>query len=218
MLRRIGRVAIAAAICLILTGCAGAMTSWLVNLRNSQGDSALANGKLVEAQKEYQLALALAPTDKHARAGLAQVLFQKASANFLAAKLDFAETEVRDALKYAPDDANAQALASEIEQAKIRRDIVIANYPAYASVGASIAASLKSVAATNKDIAKQVTAFGYDYDPTHLSKAIAEAYALQDELTRITQRLISYRTLVQAGVPKTQGLITTETPNLLPIP
>jgi hypothetical protein len=207
MLRRIGRVAIAAGMCLILTGCAGAMTSWLVNLRNSQGDSALANGKLVEAQKEYQLALALA-----------QVLFQKASANFLAAKLDFAETEVRDALKYAPDDANAQALASEIEQAKIRRDIVIANYPAYASVGASIGASLKSVAATNKDIAKQVTAFGYDYDPTHLSKAIAEAYALQDELVRITQRLASYRTLVQAGVPKTQGQITTDTPNLLPIP
>src|SRR5579864_3191848 len=131
MAKRFAAVALAVALSVGMSGCAGSVTSWLVNLRNSQGDSALANKNLTEAQKEYQLALALAPKDTHARAGLAQVLYQKALANYVESKLDYAEAEVHDALKYAPNDPNAQALASEVEQAKIRRDIVIANYPAY---------------------------------------------------------------------------------------
>lgn len=216
--KRLAAIALALTLFVSMAGCAGSITSWLVNLRNSQGDSALVNKNLAEAEKEYQLALALAPKDKHARAGLATVLYQKALANYTESKLDYAEAEVHDALRYAPDDANAQALASDIEQAKIRRDIVIANYPAYESVGASISASLKTITTSNKDIQKQVAAFGYDYDPARLTRAIADAYALQDEIARITQRLISYRALVQAGVPRAQAPTTSEAPNLLPIP
>jgi len=208
------------AVCLMFTasGCAGSLTNWLTNLRNSQGDSAVDHGNLKEAQKEYELALALAPRNHHARAGLAQVLFLQARAHFVASDLDDAEIEVKQALTYGPSDPDTQALASEIEQAKIRRDIVIANYPSYSSVGASIQLSLKSLIASNKAIQKQVAAFGYDYDPAHLTRALELSYAIQDEVTRISQRLLSYRTLVQAGVPRAQAPIESETPNLLPIP
>lgn len=218
MLRVLAIISIALAIASSAAGCAGSMTGWLVNLRDSQGDSALENKNYVEAEKEYRLALALVPKDKRARAGLAQVLYERARTNFIASKLDYAQAEIQDALKYAPDDPNAQGLASEIEQAKIRRDIVISNYPSYEAVGASISASLKSITAANKDIQKQVKSFGYDYDPAHLTKALSEVYDLQDEMSRISQRLISYRSLVQAGAPKAQVPLPAETTNLLPIP
>ena len=218
MRRALTIVVIALSIAFTNAGCAGSMTGWLVNLRNSQGDSALENKNYLEAEREYRLALALAPKDKRARAGLAQVLYQRALTNFTASKLDYAESEIRDALKYAPDDPNAQGLASEIEQARIRRDIVISNYPSYETMGASIAAALKSITALNKDIQKQIKAFGYDYDAGRLTKAISEAYDLQDEMTRIAQRLISYKALVQAGAPKSQTQLPGQTTNLLPIP
>jgi len=124
----------------------------------------------------------------------------------------------KEALKYAPQDPNTQALSSEIEQARIRRDIVLGNYPSYKSVGAGILTSLKLVITTDKDIQKQVAAFAYDYDLAHLTKAIEESTVMQDDVAGITQRITAYRALVQAGVPRAQAPIETETPNLLPIP
>jgi len=176
------------------------------------------NNNLVEARKEYELALALAPGDHHARAGLAQVLYLTAREDFINSKLDDAEIQVKEALKYAPQDPNTQALSSEIEQARIRRDIVLGNYPSYKSVGAGILTSLKLVITTDKDIQKQVAAFAYDYDLAHLTKAIEESTVMQDDVAGITQRITAYRALVQAGVPRAQAPIETETPNLLPIP
>lgn len=206
--------------CLLFSGCAGAVTQWMVNLRSSQGDTALANGSLTEAQKEYDLALKLDPHNAHARAGLATVLLQEARDYFTGSKLDLAAAAVGEAMHYAPGDAAAEALSSQIEQAKIRREIVLANYPLYESVEASLSDSLKTLTVTQHEIAKQLKLFGSDFDTGHLTRAITASYGLEDEAHRTTQRIISYRSLVSSGATKGQARAPsqTETPNLLPVP
>ena len=215
---RRGATALAAALTVALSGCAGTFTHWLVDLRTSQGDAALEHNSLVEAQKEYALALKLDPHNAHARAGLAKVLFLQARADFIGSKLDQAQLDIQEARKYAPDDAAAQALANQIDQAKIRREIVLANYPLYEPVGAGLTDSLKTLTASQKEIAKQLKAFGSDFDTGHLTKAIIASYDLEDEAHRVSARIIQYRSLVTSGAPKARAPAESETPNLLPIP
>lgn len=199
-------------------GCAGTVTQWMVDLRTSQGDTALERSSLIEAEKEYALALKLDPKNAHARSGLAKVLFLQARADFISSKLDEAQVDIAGARKYAPDDAATQALASQIDQAKIRREVVTANYPLYESMGTSLTDALKSMTATQKEMAKQLRAFRSDFDTGHLTKAIIASYDLEDEAHRVTQRLVSYRALVSSGAPKAQAPAESETPSLLPIP
>lgn len=210
--------AVAAALAVGLSACAGTVTHWMVDLRTSQGDAALANSSLVEAEKEYELALKLDPHNVHARSGLAKVLFLQARADFTNSKLDQAQLDIQGARTYAPDDAAMQALANQIDQAKIRREIVLANYPLYESVGASLADSLKTLTATEKEIGKQLKAFNADFDTAHLTRAIIASYDLEDGAHRVTARLVSYRSLVSSGAPKSRAPVESETPNLLPIP
>jgi len=211
----------AAAACIALalsaSGCAEAFTQRLVDLRTSQGDAALIAGSLAEAEKEYALALKLDPHNSHARSGLARVLFLQARAAFIDSKLDDAQVEIAGALRYAQDDA-AKALSAQIEQAKIRREIVLANYPLYETVGASLTDSLKTLAASQHEVALQLKAFRSDFDATHLTKAIIAAYALQDEEHRLASRIVAYRGLVTSGEAKAQPPAQSETPNLLPVP
>lgn len=201
-----------------LAGCAGSITQWLVNLRTSQGDSALAQSSLLEAEKEYGLALKLDPHDTQARSGLARVLLLQARQNFANSRLDLAGDAINLALKYAPDDVPTQALAAQIGQAKIRREIVLANYPLYASVGTSLNDSMRSLTATQRDVAKQLKAFDNDFDTTHLTRAIEEAYDLEDGAHRLTSRIVGYRDLVSSGAPKSGAPSQSEVPNLLPVP
>jgi tetratricopeptide (TPR) repeat protein len=203
---------------LLASGCASGVTRWMVDLRTSQGDAALARSSLAEAQKEYSLALKLDPHDARARAGLARVLYLQARADFTDSKLDEAEVEASGARSLAPDDAAAAALSVQIEQAKIRREIVLANYPLYESVGLSFGDSLRTLAATQKEIAKDIKMFDNDFDTAHLTRAITAAYAAEDEAHRISQRIISYRSLVSSGSSSRRAPTQEETPNLLPVP
>ena len=215
------RTAAAAALAVLgvtLAGCAGTVTQWMVDLRTSQGEAALATSSLSEAQKEYALALKLDPHNIRARAGLAKVLFLQAKADFINSKLDQAQLDIAGALKYAPSDAATQALANQIEQAKIRREIVLANYPLYEAMGASLNESLKTLTASQKEVAKQLRAFSSDFATAHLTKAIIATYDMEDGAHRELSRLISYRALVTTGTPKVKTPAQTETPNLLPIP
>ena len=174
---------------------------------------------MLEAEREYGLALAMAPNDAHARDGFAHVLYLHARSDFLASKLDEARAEVQKALTYAPKDAATLDLASEIEQAKIRRDIVIANYPSYQAMATTLGEALKAAELANMDVQKQLIAFRSDYDVARLRKAIELSYDLEEQTHRITQRLIAYRDLVESGVPGEKAPpAQTETPSLLPIP
>lgn len=212
-------VVLVAALCaLISSGCAGPITQWMVNLRNSQGDSALERPSLPEAEKEYGLALALDPKNAHARAGLAKSLFLTAKLDFTTSKLDEADDEIAQSLKYDPNDASALALANEISQAKIRREIVISNYPLYGSINAALAPAFKSVAESGKEIQKDVRSFSSDFDTAHLTKAITASYALEDEIHRVGLRLINYRAYVTSGSAKATAASEPAAPSLLPIP
>ncbi len=197
-------------------GCGGA-ARWMVDLRTSQGDAALKTNNVAEALSEYQLALRLEPKNARARAGLATALSLRAKAEFIDSKLDAAGADIAEALSYAPSDSVAQALATQIEQAKIRREVVLANYPLYESMGASIGDGLKTIVSANKQIAKELKEFRADYDTGHLTKAIVDSYNLEYEANRSTQRLISYRALVQSGA-ESKAAAQAQAPELLPLP
>jgi tetratricopeptide (TPR) repeat protein len=211
-----------AAVCvslLALCGCTGAFRNQLVDLRNAQADAALQSQNIVEAEKEYTLALALAPNDEHAREGLAHALYLHAKANLAAGDIDEAYIEVQKALKYAPKDAALLDLASAIDEAKIRRDIVVSNFPSFKTSGDAISAFLKANGQANKDIQLQLHDFHIDFDTIHLNKAIAQSYDLEEEQHRLTQRLIAYKGQIEAGAPgQTRSQPQVETPGLLPIP
>lgn len=212
-------VAVIVAAAAMLTGCAGgSVARWMVDLRSSQGDAALKNGNVAEALGEYDLALRLDPKNAHARAGLAKALTLRAQAEFVDSKLEEAAADIAKAHYYAPSDSVTQALAGQIEQATIRREVVVANYPLYGSMATSIDDSLKTVVSTNAQIAKELKLFRADYDTNHLTKAIVESYDLEDEAHRVTLRLVSYRALVQSGAVNRQAAAAADAPNLLPIP
>src|SRR5579864_1455785 len=173
---------------LSLSGCAQSITHWMVNLRTSQGDQALARPNLKDAENEYTLALRLDPKNAHARAGPAKVLYLRAKDDFANSKLDEAEAEVQSSIRYEPSDAAALALANDIEQAKIRREIVISNYPLYSAIGTTLRPAFRSITTTNSEIQKQVKAFAVDYDTAHLTRAIILAYDMEDEAHRIGLR------------------------------
>jgi len=203
---------------LSLTGCAKSLTQWIVNLRNSQGDAALERPSLPEAQKEFELALQMEPKNAHARVGLAKTLYLTAKADFVNSKLDEAALEIAEALKYAPSDAATLALAGEIDQARIRREIVVGNYPLYGSISSALKPAFKNVEEGNKEIELQVKRFSSDFDTSHLSRAIAQSYDLEEEAHRIATRLIAYRGLVQSGQSKAVTTAAGQPPALLPIP
>src|SRR5579872_2525793 len=200
----------AVAMSLGLTGCAQSVTHWMVDLRTSQGDQALARSNLKDAEKEYSLALSLAPKNAHARSGLARVLYLRAKQDFINSKLDDAQAEVQRALRYTPSDAATLALSNEIQQATIRREIVISNYPLYGVIGSTLRPAFKGVTSTNAEIQKQLKAFASDYDTAHLTRAIILSYDLEDEAHRIGLRLINYRGLVQTGAEKAKQPLQTE--------
>ncbi|HEY7981069.1 MAG TPA: hypothetical protein VID19_06265 [Candidatus Eremiobacteraceae bacterium] len=209
----------AAAVACGAVACSGGSVSrWMVDLRSSQGDTALDSGNVAEALGEYDLALRLDPKNAHARAGLAKALTLRARAEFADSKLEEAAADIAKAHFYAPSDAVTQALAGQIEQATIRREVVVANYPLYGSMATSIADSLKTIVSTNAQISKELKGFRADYDTNHLTKAIVESYDLEDEAHRATLRLISYRALVQSGAVNRQAAAAADAPNLLPIP
>lgn len=202
-----------------IAGCGGgSVERWMVDLRSSQGDTALKSGNVAEALGEYDLALRLDPKNAHARAGLAKALTLRAQAEFQDSKLEEAGTDIAKAHFYAPSDAVTQALAGQIEQATIRREVVVANYPLYGSMATSIGDSLKTIVSTNAQIEKELKSFRADYDTNHLTKAIVESYDLEDEAHRVTLRLTTYRALVQSGAVNRQAAAAADAPNLLPIP
>lgn len=211
-------LAVAAAVALAAAGCASQATQWMISLRTSQADAALASGNLQEAEKEYALALQLAPKNERARQGLARVLFLRAKNDFVSSKLDDAQYDIARAREYNPDDAATKALAAQIDEARIRRDVVIANYPLYGSMGLAIRDSLKTVSGSLKEVEKSVHAFSSDFDTANLTKAITQSYDLEDEVHRVALRLIAYRGLVQSGGQRRTAPEQSEAPNLLPIP
>jgi tetratricopeptide (TPR) repeat protein len=202
------------------SGCASSVTGWIVQTRNHQGDVALQHFNYADASVAYQLALKVEPKNEHARAGLVSVQIQLAQTAFAASHFDDAIHALAIAYKYSPEDERIAGLHGEIEQAEIKRDIVVSNYPAYRETGTTLLRAYTLLKANSDAVGKSIKKFSYTYDTNALSKAIRDSYELSEELTRDTNRLVLFRQLVESGVPESTKAAESLAPpaSLLPLP
>jgi tetratricopeptide (TPR) repeat protein len=202
-----------------LEGCAGTVEHWIVNTRVNQGDVAFDRGNLREAETAYRLALRVAPQDERARAGFSKAAAMLAESDYRRGNFDDAMTTLLEAQKYDPQSVRLQALRSQIDDARVKREIVISNYPTYEAAGMQLRTSYSALNDQTKDVLKQLRRFSYTYDTQALTAAIQSSYELQQDVSKNTNRLIAYRQLVESGVPaKVTGESSAPTGSLLPLP
>jgi tetratricopeptide (TPR) repeat protein len=199
-------------------GCATSIAQWIVKERNHQGDVALAHRNFPDASVAYQLALKIEPSNAHARDGLIVVQLRLAQTFFAASKFDEAIDALAVASRYSPKDDRVQSLRNEIEQAEIKRDIVVSNYPAYKVTGQSLQRAYNQLKTQNTEILLALRRFDYTYDTADLSAAIRQSYVLSEEVARLTGRLQQYRQLVESGVPEHATENLAPPASLLPLP
>ena len=200
------------------SGCASSVAQWIVKERNHQGDIALRNRSYPDASVAYQLALKIDPANKHARDGLTNVQIRLAQTFFAASKFDDAIAALAVASHYSPADDRVQSLRSEIEQAEIKRDIVVSNYPLYKVTAASLQRAYAQLKTQNIEILQALKRFDYTYDTADLTAAIRQSYLLNEEVARLTNRLQLYRQLVESGVPENSAENLAPPASLLPLP
>ncbi len=206
-----------AALPLSTAGCATSIAQWIVKERNHQGDVALAHRNFPDASVAYQLALSIERTNQHARDGLVIVQLRLAQTFFAASKFDEAIDALAVASRYSPKDDRVQSLRSEIEQAEIKRDIVVSNYPSYKVTAGSIQRAYAQLKTQSNEILLALHRFDYTYDTADLSAAIRQSYVLNEDVTRLTGRLQLYRQLVESGVPEHAENLAPPA-SLLPLP
>lgn len=186
----------------LLGGCTGGVTGFIVATRNHQGDVALSNKNYPDAATAYRLALRLAPDDVHARAGFAAVQLQIAAEDYTLSKFDDALAALAIAAKYDPESVRLAELRAEVEQARVKREIVLSNYPTYGDTGLALRRAYAQLRKDSNAIVATLQRFDYSYDANELSKAIRASKALNAEVARLTARLANYRQLVESGSPE----------------
>jgi tetratricopeptide (TPR) repeat protein len=218
--RRLKVLGLALALAIGVPGCATGLSDAIVTTRNHQGDAALANQNYADAAVAYRLALQLSPNDEHARAGLAEVQLKIADQLYQNSKFDEALAALAVAAKYDPQSVRLAALRSEIDDARIKREIVVSNFPAYRESELTIRRSYAQLKTQSAAVVAALQRFDYTYDSAQLSKAIRASYELNAEVSRLTQRLINYRQFVESGsAEKTADApANSSAASLLPLP
>jgi len=217
--RTIAVLGLALLVSLGASGCAGGISNGIVDTRNHQGDLAIDNGNYTEAARAYRLALQLAPDDEHARAGLASVQLKIADQLYQNSKFDEAVAALAVAAKYDPTSVRLQALRSEIDDARIKREIVVSNYPTYRETGVALRRSYAQLNMQSAEVLASLQRFDYTYDSAQLSKAIRASLELNQEVGRLTARMIAFRRLVESGSPKDASDVSlSSAASLLPLP
>lgn len=212
------RVAVCCAV-LLGCGCGGALRDSIVGERNHQGDLAYQSHNLTDAAIAYRLALRLAPQDEHARAGLAAVQLRIADQLYRKSDFDGALAALSIAAKYDQQSVRLAELKPAIAQARIKREIVVSNYPTYAETGRSLRRSYLQLKAETATIVAALERFDYNYDSAELVAAIKASYALHDEVGKLTNRLVTYRQLVESGSPeRSAAQPLAPAASLLPLP
>jgi tetratricopeptide (TPR) repeat protein len=218
LVRTLMLVALSALLPLGTSACASSVAQWIVKERNHQGDLSLQHGNYPDASVAYQLALKIDPANRHARDGLTSVQIRLARTFFAASKFEDAIDALAVASRYSPADDRVQTLRGEIEQAEIKRDIVVSNYPSYKISAAGIRRGYTQLRTLNKEVLDSLHRFDYTYDTADLSAAIRRSYALNEEVARLTNRLQRYRQLVESGVPENSTDTVAPPASLLPLP
>lgn len=213
------RTTLIATMLLSFTGCAGSIEHWIVDTRVHQGDVALVRGDVRDAELAYRLALKVDPNNVRARAGYVLAAAGLAQAEYTKGTFDDALATIREGQAVDPESVRLDALKTAIENAKLKHEIVISNFPTYRETGAGIAQAYGQLDATNKLLLKSLHRFDYTFDSDDLTDAIKRSYELELDLAKNTNRLIAYRQVVTSGVPQapseSAGGATT---SLLPLP
>jgi len=213
------RSALLAAVLFSTAGCAGSIERWIVDTRVHQGDVALARGDVRDAELAYRLALKVDPHNERGRAGYVLAAAGLAQAEYTKGAFDDALATIREGQAVDPESVRLDALKTEIETAKLKREIVISNFPTYRAAGAGIAQAYGQLDATNKLLLKSLRRFDYTFDADDLTDAIKRSYELEIDLAKTTNRLIAYRQLVTSGVPQAPSAAAAgATTSLLPLP
>lgn len=204
----------------MLTGCAGAIQNWIVDTRVKQGDVALERGNARDAELAYRLALKIDPADERARAGLIESSYALAQLEYTRGDFEGALVTIAEGMKVDPASVRLSALKGAIEDAKLKREIVISNYPTYKTAGLQLNAAYDGLNATNKSILASLKKFSYTYNTDDLTAAIKHSYELEIDVARNTNRLITYRQIVTSGVPGTAQATAAAASgaSLLPLP
>ncbi len=201
------------------SGCATTIANWIVQQRNHQGDLALSHRNYPDASVAYQLALKIDPRNAHAREGLVDVQIRLAQTFYAASRFDDAINALAVASRFEPNNDRVAGVRNEIEQAEVKRDIVVSNFPSYKLTGASLQRQYAQLKTLNQEILLALKRFDYTYDTADLGTAIRQSYALDEEIARLTNRLQQYRQLVESGVPERGGEQPLAPPaSLLPLP
>jgi len=213
------RTAVAALCIGALSSCAGPIERWIVNTRVHQGAVALVRGDARDAALAYRLALRVDPRNPQARAGFVEAAAELARLEYGRGDFDDALATVDGGLAVDPQSAPLAALKATIDQAKLKREIVLTNYPTYRAAGLEIQRAYTQVNAINALLLRSLKRFGYTFDTDELTAAIKRSYELQLEIAKDTNRLIVYRQLVSSGAPEIPSEATTfGAASLLPLP
>jgi tetratricopeptide (TPR) repeat protein len=204
---------------LSLCGCAGSIEHWIAGVRVHQGDAALERGNVRDAALAYGLALRVEPKDERARAGYVEASAGLAKDLYVNGDFEDAMATIAKGLAFDPQSVRLEGLKTTIEQARLKREIVISNYPTYRESGLAIERAYVQLDSINKLLLRSLHRFGYTFDANDLTDAIKRSYELQLELSKTTNRLIVYRQLVTSGVPASTSTMTSgNSTSLLPLP
>lgn len=213
------RALAATALLLTVTDCATDVARWIAQTRNHQGDVALVRGNDPDASEAYELALKVDPHNAHARTGFVSVQLRIASKLYTDSKFEDAIDTLAPAAKFSPDDDRITALRSQIEQAQIKRDIVVSNFPSVKETSTNIRRSFAAVKRQTESIGTAIARFEYTYDTNDLTRAIQQSYELTAEISRNTTRLTTLRQLAESGAPESKTADSLAPPaSLLPLP
>ncbi len=201
-----------------ITACSGGLTGFIVAQRNHQGDLALRNGNVKDALLAYRLAIAVDAQDAHARSGLAQAEIALAEESFIRSKFDDASAALSVATKYDPGNVRAAELREEVDQARVKREIVISNYPTYKETGLELRKAYSQLRVQSNAIVLALNRFDYTYDSSELVRAIGASKLLGADVSKLTARLTNYRQLVEAGSPEKAAAPLAPAASLLPLP
>lgn len=213
------RFAGALIVALTLCGCAGSVEHWIVDVRVHQGDAALLRGNVRDASLAYGLALRVDPKDARARAGYVEAAAGLAKDEYTKGNFEDAMATIAHGLAVDPQSVRLAGLKTTIEQARLKREIVISNYPTYRESGLAIEKAYVQLDSINKLLLHSLHRFGYTFDANDLTDAIKQSYELQLEVAKNTNRLIVYRQLVTSGIPTSTSTVTSGgSSSLLPLP
>ncbi|HEU5479904.1 MAG TPA: tetratricopeptide repeat protein, partial [Candidatus Tumulicola sp.] len=211
-------IALAVATLWSATGCASSIQHWIVATRVHQGEAALDHGNVRDAELAYRLALRIDPADPRARAGYVRAAAGLAQSQYSKGNFDSALATIKDGLAVDPESVRMAAMERTIEQARLKREIVISNYPTYREAGLQLQRAYEQLNSTNKLLLASLRRFGYTFDANDLTTAIKRSYEMQLDIVKNGNHLVLYRQLVTSGVPEAESGSATGSTSLLPLP